>query len=61
MARDVLEGRISFRNVAHSCAYAEPLMKAQEAFLRWRSQVDEEEQARLATETQMRLYGDQNF
>lgn len=61
MARDVLEGRISFRDVARSSAYAEPLLKAQEAFLRWRSQVDEEEQARLVTETQKRLYGDQDL
>ncbi|WP_220142294.1 hypothetical protein [Actinoplanes hulinensis] len=61
MARDVLEGRISFRDVARSSAYAEPLMKAQEALLRWRAQADEEEQARLVAETQKRLYGDQDL
>lgn len=60
MARDVLDGRISFREVARSSAYAEPLMNAQEAFLRWQSQVEEEERARLVAETQKRLYGDQN-
>ena len=59
MARDVLDGRISFREVARSSAYAEPLIKAQEDLLRWRSEVGEEEQAKLVTETQKRLYGDQ--
>jgi hypothetical protein len=59
MARDVLDGRISFRDVARSSAYAEPLMNAQEAFMRWQSQVEDEERARLVTEAQKRLYGDQ--
>lgn len=58
MARDVLDGRISFRDVARSSAYAEPLLKAQEAFLRWQAQVDDEEQGRLVAETERRLYGD---
>nr|WP_296076098.1 hypothetical protein [uncultured Actinoplanes sp.] len=45
MARDVLDGRISLRDVARSSAYAVPLADAMHRFTRWQAGLSDEERA----------------
>jgi len=52
MARDVLDGRISLRDVARSSAYAVPLADAMDGFARWQAELSDEERAQLLADAE---------
>lgn len=60
MARDVLSGRTTLRDVARSSAYATPLTEAMDRFHEYDAQLTDEERAKLITRAELRLNSDQD-
>jgi hypothetical protein len=50
MAREVLEGRTTLRDVARSSAYATEMTKVMAGFQEWNTSLTDEERERLATD-----------
>ncbi|WP_433828775.1 hypothetical protein ACQP2E_05455 [Actinoplanes sp. CA-015351] len=55
MARDVLGGRISLRDVTRTSAYSGPLLQAMETFQEHQAGLSDEERAEAITEATQRL------
>jgi hypothetical protein len=55
MARDLLDGRITFRDVTRSSAYADPLTNAMNTFREQHDQLSEDERAQLLAEAEERF------
>jgi hypothetical protein len=58
MARDVLEGRMSLREVTRSSVFAVPLLEAMDRFQAYDEQLTDEERAKLLKEAEQRLADD---
>jgi hypothetical protein len=55
MARDILDGRMTLREVTRSTAFAAPLSEAMDRFREYDAQLSEQERARLLNEAEERL------
>jgi hypothetical protein len=55
MARDLLDGRASIRDIARSSAYAEPLSAAGARYKEWFKSLEPEDRERLLSEVRGRL------
>ncbi|MEU4427900.1 hypothetical protein AB0F81_45375 [Actinoplanes sp. NPDC024001] len=57
MADDVLAGRIALRDVAHSAAYAAPILQAMEQFMAYQAALSDDDRTKLIDEAADQLDG----
>ncbi|WP_045747640.1 hypothetical protein [Actinoplanes rectilineatus] len=55
MARDILAGRITLRDVAQTLAYSEPLLEALAEFRKFESQLSADERAEMVEQAKERF------
>jgi hypothetical protein len=60
MAGDVLDGRITLRDVTHSSTYAGPLARAMNDYQRWLAGLSDTERAELIEKAQQRYRDDED-